>query len=879
MNDIENQQSVDVKSTIGEKKNKFLLGTHNHFSCFLPGELGFAPQTLFKLFFSGISVDKDQTAVLNSIPDDAIVVYAIKYKSYFEYFFYYSRYKQQNLPFPQIGFDYHVFSIQPLLRILRMMASAFDYVWKNKKFPDPYESDYIRQELENGRAGLLSLVERKGFHKRFIKSRKDPIRYLVEMQKQIDRPIYIVPQLMIFGKNPHRTTLSLIDILFGTEENPGKLRRFYTMFKKPGKVFVEISEPFNLKEILEQPEYQEMDVSEQSMTLRQKILAQVNKHRQSITGPVLRSKEELKENILTSERLRNYMQEYAELRETPLYKVNKEASGYLDEIAAKYSPSIIKMFSWIVEWISKHMYDGFTVNHEVLNRVKTMSIKGPLILVPCHKSHIDYMMLSYVLYHNNMPCPHVAAGKNLSFWPIGPLFRGGGAFFIRRTFKGAILYSKVFAEYVYKLLEHGFNVEFFIEGGRSRTGKLLQPKLGLLSILLNAYKDGACDDLIFVPVFIGYDRVLEESAYLYELDGGQKKPESLMQVLKARKFLRKRHGRIYIMFHDPVSLKQYLSGNDLPRIENMTSKEFNTMCRSLGNKLVNAIDSVTVATPHAVVAAALLNCQKHWFSYDNLMSNVETYMNYLFARNVKLADTLLMDPVNAFEYVFDVYIQRKFIERIPKDRQGRTLVQQFMVNENKRKALDYYKNNCISFFVSAAYTAMAIIGKDAFVFSISDLSQSYLFYQELFKNEFSHDEEKSTEDLIQENIKIFIEDAILMPHPTLTDTYNLTSAGFRKLKLYAGFLKTYMESYWVVLNYFMENPKNTIDAKERSKKIVALGNRMYKTKEIQRFESLSEINYRNAVDYFMTAGVKGSEDSENIEYYSSKIKKDMERLA
>ena len=238
------------------------------------------------------------------------------------------------------------------------------------------------------------------------------------------------------------------------------------------------------------------------------------------------------------------MTHYAKNKKSPIYKIHKEADEYIDEIAANFNLSMIKILEVIVRWMINLMFDGVMMNESVLNKIKFMSLKGPLILIPCHKSHIDYLILSYILYQNNMQCPHIAAGKNLSFWPLGPIFRRCGAFFIRRTFRGAVLYSKIFAEYVHKMLEEGFNIEFFIEGTRSRTGKLISPKLGFLSILLNAYKNGACYDLIFVPVYVGYDRVLEESSYLKELEGEQKKSEDLSQLIKARKFLKKRYGKI-----------------------------------------------------------------------------------------------------------------------------------------------------------------------------------------------------------------------------------------------------------------------------------------------------------------------------------------------
>jgi glycerol-3-phosphate O-acyltransferase len=455
---------------------------------------------------------------------------------------------------------------------------------------------------------------------------------------------------------------------------------------------------------------------------------------------------------------------------------------------------------------------------------------------------------------------------------MGPLFRWGGAFFIRRTFRGAVLYSKVFSEYIHNLLTEGFNIEFFIEGGRSRTGKLILPKLGLLSILLNAYKNGVCEDLIFSPIFIGYDRVLEESSYLNEIEGKEKQPENFMQVIKARKFLNKRYGRIYIQFHDPISLKDLLYQYGKP-IQDMPTKEFNILCRNLGHRVINAINNVSVVTPHALVAAAVLNCAKNSFSFDHLMSHVETYMNYLLSQKAKLADTLLVDHINTIERVLDTYVQRKFIDKAAKPQETLHAEATFQVNENRRPNLEYYKNNCISFFVPAAIAALSILVKDAFQFSASDLHDDYNFLQYFFKYEFAYDVDKTPEYFVRKNLKAFIDEAILMPHPKLPDTYNLTSSGFRKLQLFSRFLKPYFESYWIVLNYFMKNPQNSIKPKERLKKIESIGNHMYKKKEIERKEALSTVNYTNGIEFFTYNGVKGSDDNEKILLYADAIHK------
>ncbi|MFC1828522.1 1-acyl-sn-glycerol-3-phosphate acyltransferase [Thermodesulfobacteriota bacterium] len=862
-----------IKMKLNNTADKALESTHNHYLCFLPAAIGFLSSYLLKLFFSGININETQISIVKNIPKDGVIVYVTKYKSTFGYYFYHTRHRQENLPVPEIGFDYKLFFWQPVSRIFRIFFAHLDHFFRNLAFPDPYTSGYIKEELINGRSALLSLVEKKGFYRRFVKDKEDPVQYLIEIQQSIDRPVYLVPQLIFFGKEPHRSIPTIVDMLFGSGERPGILRRLFTLFRKPGTVFAEISEPLNLKVFLDLENVRERNIEQKTQVLRRYLLTQINHHRQGITGPILKSPEELKESILTNERLQTFMKKYSDSRDVPLQKIHKEADTYIEEIAAKYNILLIKMYDKLLSWILNSLFEGVTVNKEGLNKVKNMSQKGrPLILIPCHRSHIDYLILSYLLYNNNMPCPLVAAGKNLSFWPMGPLFRGGGAFFIRRTFSGAVLYSKVFSGYIYKILEEGFNIEFFIEGGRSRTGKMILPKLGLLSILINAYKEGACDDLVFVPIYIGYDRVLEEGSYLNELEGGQKEPESIFQVIRARKFLKRRYGKIYLKFHEPISLREVVV-QEGTSLEEMTSKQQNALCRNLGHRVINAINNVAVVTPHGLVASAVLNSDKHRFSYEKLMYRVETYLTYLFSQKVELSETLILNQVNAVEHALDSYVQRKFIERISEEKGEQNTDTQFMVNENKRLSLEYYKNNCIAHFVSAAFTSLAILEKDAFQFSTSDLHATYTFLQDFFKYEFAYDIQKTPEYHVRKNIKAFIDDAIIMPHPALPDTYNLTSEGFRKLKLFSSFLKTYFESSWVVLDFFKKHPQNSVKPKERLKKNESTGIRMYKSKEIERKEALSKINFQNAADLFAFHGIKGEANNDKIEFYSDTIQR------
>jgi glycerol-3-phosphate O-acyltransferase len=261
-----------------------------------------------------------------------------------------------------------------------------------------------------------------------------------------------------------------------------------------------------------------------------------------------------------------------------------------------------------------------------------------------------------------------------------------------------------------------------------------------------------------------------------------------------------------------------------------------------------------------------------------MMSIIETYIKHLTTQNAKLADTLVLDHVHAIQHALDTYVQSKFIEPVSKDKDTPYSERNYKINVTRRPSLEYYKNNCIAFFIPAAFTAMAILEKDAFQFSAADLHSDYKFLQSFFKFEFAYDVDQTPEYYVRKAIKAFIDDAILMPHQTIPDTYNVTSSGLRKLKLFSIFLKTYFESYKIVLDFLQRNSQNSIKAKERVKKIEARANRMYKRQEIEHPEALSKVSYQNAVDFFTSRGIKGSDDVEKIDFYNDAIQKSLKAL-
>jgi glycerol-3-phosphate O-acyltransferase len=858
----------DVESSANDATTPFQAG----FTCFLPAKIGVLPLFFLRRLFAGVRTNPDLASTITGLPDQAAVVYVSKAKSYFEFLYYFTRYMQEGLPFPQLCFDCSIRIWQPIDRLARIFITQVRSIVRRFRLRDPYRSGYIRNKIANGTTAFLPLLEKRDFYRSFVKSKADPIRHLIDIQRSIDRPICLIPQVFLFSKKPASTWPTLVDIFFGPPQKPGKWRRLATLFNNPDSLFIEIGDPVNLKQYLALPQHRDHDDAYLALQLRRDLLNQINATRRSITGPTVKMPEEIRQDILTGEELRQFMVTYAKRREITIFDAHREAIGYVDEIAAKYSPSFINLAHRFLRFFLGMVFESVTFNRDMLARIKRMARNGPIVFVPAHKSHMDSLLLLYTLYDNHMPCPHTFAGINLAFWPMGSLFRKGGAFFVRRSFKGAVFYAKVFSAYIFRLLKEGFNIAVYIEGTRSRSGKLLQPQLGMLNILMNAFFENACPDLIFVPVFISYDRIPDENSYLHEISGGKKTPENFRQMLKAKALLKNRYGSVHINFGQPFNLNGVLGEKGLSA-NSLTSREKNRLCRDIGSQLMSAIDRQSVVTPQSLIAGALLSGGKEIVTGRELMFRIDASMNLLVAQEAQLADSLAQGHQNAVEGAIKHYLGRKFIQGVDNPSPGREQKDAWRIIENRRNALDYYKNISICHFIPTAFTAMAVLEKDAFQFSAADLHETYRHLLDLLSEEFNADPIHPPAYIVRKTVKAFIDNAILVPHPIMPDTYNLSSEGFRKLIFFAGYIEPFLESYRTALVYFSKNRRNHHDRSKMLKKMLGIGNRMHKQGEIRLRESISKANYGNAINFFSKRGVRGSEDEEKIRGWSDTLQR------
>ncbi|MBW1863944.1 MAG: 1-acyl-sn-glycerol-3-phosphate acyltransferase [Deltaproteobacteria bacterium] len=481
--------------------------------------------------FKRINIDENMKNDLKQMRREGTVVYAIKYRGHLDYLLYHYNFRRRRMPYPKIAFDLNISMILPLKHLLKVILSQLSSLFRYGRLPSPYQSGFYKDAIREGTTSLIFLVDPKGFVRHFIHAEKNHLQFLLETQKDMDRPIFVIPQLVLYKKTPEKDYSSLANMFFGFRDNPSFIRKVVLFFRHNRQAFIDFGRPLDLKAYVENqsPTKPLHDMAEE---IRQMLIESIDGQKRVILGPIMKSRQQFKEIVLMDQGVSRKIQGMAAGNGKRLKQFRKKAGEYFDEIAADYNITYIHFFHIALSWFWKKIFEGVEVNMAGLAKVKEWARRGTLVYIPSHKSHIDYLILNDVLYNYHMHVPRVAAGKNLSFWPMGHVFRKSGAFFIRRSFKGAKLYLEVFNRYIKALLEEGHPIEFFIEGGRSRNGKLVPPKTGFLSILLQAYREGFCKDLIFVPTSIIYDRILEENSYLKEIGGGLKNQENFRQIIK-----------------------------------------------------------------------------------------------------------------------------------------------------------------------------------------------------------------------------------------------------------------------------------------------------------------------------------------------------------
>jgi glycerol-3-phosphate O-acyltransferase len=374
------------------------------------------------------------------------------------------------------------------------------------------------------------------------------------------------------------------------------------------------------------------------------------------------------------------------------------------EIAANYSHTFVRIAERILSRFLTRVYDGIEVrNAEYLDRLPPAC---EIVYMPCHRSHVDYLLLSYVIYRRGYAVPYVAAGVNLNLPVIGRLLRKGGAFFIRRSFRGSGLYPIVFMKYVDVMMNRGHPIEFFIEGGRSRTGRLLHPRTGMLSMTVRSFLRDTRRPVAYVPVYFGYDKLLEGESYIDELMGRPKEKESVGGLFGVLPELRKPLGRVYVAFGEPLLLDATLDREqpgwrDGPFDEDARPAWFGEAVDAVAAEVMRRINAAAAVTPMNLLAVALLAAPRQAMLEADLERQLQLYVDLLkgipYSPDVSVAAT---DGATIIRQVESMGM----LERRP-----HPLGDVLRMDEKNAVLATYYRNNVLHLFAMPSLVACAFL--------------------------------------------------------------------------------------------------------------------------------------------------------------------------
>ncbi|MBU0552180.1 1-acyl-sn-glycerol-3-phosphate acyltransferase [Myxococcota bacterium] len=796
-------------------------------------------------FFDHVELDAKTEARLVSLPSQGRLIYVMRTRSLLDYLFF-------NHLFLKLGMPLARFANGVNLTFLRGSLLVGLWGWLNRdRRPQANALDLLEGVIRRGQSALIFMKKRALNTERL--GTRDFVGRLVTLQREMDTPLLLVPQLIAWPPNPPSRRRSWVDIAFGEQEASGRLRKIGHFIRHRRSATVRVGAPINLKEVI--AAHEGWSDARLARKVRRVLFIHLGHEAMSVRGPAVKPGPMIRREILERRRFINAMNEQAKVLGKTPSAVQEEAAAYLKEIAASWRFDILQIFARMLDSLFTKVFQGVEVDVSEIERVKEaakLSRSAPLILAPCHKSHADYLLLSWILMRHGFIAPHIAAGINLSFFPLGPWLRHSGAFFLRRSFKGLDLYKLVFRQYLWKLVREGYPIEFFLEGGRSRTGKLLQPKMGMLSMLLEGLQEGEFKDLQFIPIHISYERVVETGSYRHELTGGAKRSESVGGVVKASKVLRYRYGRIYVTLEAPVRLSEYAYGRgiDLTKID---EDGFRSTTRALAYHLMRQIQVATIITPSALVGTVLLSHKRRGITGIRLRERVGFLLSFLMSRGARISRSI-QHTLHLHEKYIQSSDERDIIEGFQargealrplideallllkrlvhiEERGGQII---YIIPERNRIELDYYRNGVLSMLVSDAIVA-TVIRSSSGIISRSLLREQCQNLSDWLRLEFIYETNTSFEDVFDSVLnRMVIESLVVVNESGQIQTYDLITLDFLR-----GALQHMIEGYWIATDALRFLAYGPMDQKIWVEKAREHGEREFLSGDLQRPEASS----------------------------------------
>lgn len=836
-----------------------------------------------KRFFGHFSLEPEVVERLKALEARGSVVYVMRYSSRLDYFLFNVLFLRHGLRLSSfanaISFYYYrpVFELIPIaLRLARGRPREVEH---------SEDCRAIRETVREGRSAFLFL--RTQLLKTFLRGRKsgkrqDELDLIGEvvgavMEEAPAREVFLVPLALFWTKGP-RAENRFLNVDYGSLTRPSdfaKVARFVLTYRS---LAVKVGEAIDVAAFCREdaredargvpaegaaasaPGSREAIAARVARKIRRAILIHLYREEKVVEGPALRPRWRVLREVLSDPGLRSAMQLRASGGESSPGQVEREVEKIFHEISANMSSTWLAFGAAVVGGILRRLFASIDVHR--LAEIAEDAKRNPIVLVPSHRSYFDFLILSYLFYQNHLVPPHIAARENMAFGPFGFLFRHMGAFFLRRSFDDP-LYKEVFRAYVTYLVREGLTQEFFIEGGRSRSGKTLAPRLGMLSWDVDAFLESRRRDLFFVPIAINYERLVEESGMVDELGGGKKTEESVIGLLRARKYLQRRFGSVHVSFGEPISLAGALGRDrqafealvrgriDEPEVRAELEARKREFVSRLGHALVERIGLATVANATSVAALVLLGGSRTGMLRDEFVAGVNESVELLRLSGVRLTPAFERDLPEFRESIG--FLERSELVRARLDHRGEIV---FFEEEN-RVALDIYRNGIAHFFVIPSILARAVLHGIEATRVVETLEVwTELFYREYFESR----------ELVLTRGEAVLEHFESRGFAALRDgVWRATQAGQRPLATWAEQTRGVVEAYETVVRVLMAWMESAPSGVLRSG-LLREARLAYENARLlgraRRLEVQSDVTFDNALAWLVARGVLTAESFE-----------------
>jgi glycerol-3-phosphate O-acyltransferase len=799
------------------------------------------------IFFRRLKLSDQSAQRIQEAAEKGTVVYAMRSRSQVDYYALNRELARNALPLSTFCTGVSTLSIQPFFQVIRLQFRRFFRFLRGGRMPHPVTSGWLRDHVSAGHHSTIFLRAPTEWRDLWQPPDwPDPVAAILDAQSRSDRPIQILPVVVVWVQTPERARkASTLKALLGTEEEPGFFSKLFGVGLGRRNAMVQVGNPVDAREYLERMAAE--TPRHQAKALRLLLRRWCFREAQVIRGPRKKSHAWMRRMVLHSAPVRQAIEAESQESGESQAVVYRGMMRKYDRMSARLSTWILGGVRRLVGLLLHSLYKEVDIRDEDLERIRQAKREGVAVLVPCHRSHLDYLLMSYLMTKNDIMPPHVVAGDNLSFFPMGYFLRRCGGFFIPRKFTDKS-FTVLFSSYVTQLFREGYTVEFFIEGGRSRTGKMLSAKLGVLGNTVDAGVAArvgrSLAEVSWMPIYFSYERVAEEKPYARELSGAAKKKESLGEVVKASRILFQRHGRVSVRVGEPIRLSTFLEG--LPggwaTLDRADKRE---ALQGLGQELLFRIGEQATVLPSGLLALALLAQSDAEISAEDLESRIACFHAFLLQRGTIPAAETRLNFVPLKEALARFVATRK-VKRTETPK-GAILE----VNPSRRLTLEYYKNGIVQWFVPASLLATVILRQDDSVFRPADLTLKLRLQLFVLRYEFALDPALD-EEAIERNALAHLEGAGVVA-PLGDGSWNVLDA--TKLAGFSGITTNFRESVVLTLGGLKAFSHKGLDERARANEIQKWGLKQLKTPVLRREESLNLINIQNCLKGFREDGL------------------------